>query len=98
MLLQRRGPIPQQIDSQMLLEFQPTVKKPREWFSIDLVRQLITGEVQSSAVFDAQYSAFLRERRGAIYEAFSVQRRKATLEKLARLEKDRERRMFGHSK
>jgi hypothetical protein len=82
----------------MLLEAQPTTKKSRDWYSIDLVRQLVTGEIQPSAVFDAQYSAFLHERRAAIYEAFSAQCRKDTLQKLARLEKDRERRMFGHSK
>jgi len=83
---------------QMLLEVQSTMKKSREWYSIDLIRQLVTGEAQPSAVFDAQYSAFLREHRGAICDAFSVQHRRATLEKLAGLEKDRERRMFGHSK
>lgn len=83
---------------QMFLDVQPAVKKPGAWYSIDLVRQLVEGEVEHSAVFDAHFADFLHELRSAIYEAFSPESRKATHKRLAELRKDRERRMFGHSK
>lgn len=58
--------------SQLFLDFQEGSPGPKdEWYSIDLVRRLITGERQSTAELNEDYVGFLQDFFGEIESRFS---------------------------
>lgn len=57
---------------QLWLDLQPTATaQPEEWWSIDLVRRLLTGRRETSALLDESYAAFLAEHLDDVEARFS---------------------------
>jgi hypothetical protein len=80
---------------QLFLDFRPTTGSKTRWYSIDLVIQMISGKVESSAVLSDSHAAFLKNNFRAIVDAFSDEHRSTSIEKLKILEKARAKRMFS---
>lgn len=82
--------------SQIFVDFQST-ENPSEddWFSFDMIRQLLTGEVIDSAEMDDEKAKFVNDHFEAIVEAFQSAKRKETEEKLHKYEHARAERLFG---
>jgi len=79
---------------QLFLDFQPS-KSCKDWYSIDLVSQYITGKIEISAELDTHYEYFLSSKIGDIINIFSDKKCMKTVAKLKELERDRAKRMFG---
>ena len=57
---------------QIFLDFQPSSKKGKlNWFSIDIVKQMITGNIESSAEMNPQNIEFLKNNLAKIEQLFS---------------------------
>lgn len=68
----------------------------KKWFSIDLVKRLLTGERQRTAEFDKSYAIFLRNSIQEIELRFSgTDRYRETTTKLRAIERQRSRELFG---
>ena len=82
--------------SQLFLDFQSS-QHPKEdnWFSYDVVRQLITKEVVDSALFDKTKAKFVKENIQEIAKVFSEKNKQATEKTLHKFEKARAKRLFG---
>jgi len=81
--------------SQLFLEFQSTFdKKKNNWYSFDLIRQLITGEDEYFSLMNADNAYFFKKNVDCILDLFSKNKVEATLEKLNRLEKKRSKKLF----
>ena len=81
---------------QLFLDFQGKYQpSAKEWFSIDIVQELITGERQDSSVLSAEKVEFVRKRLEAIEEAFSRKHQKKSIETMHKCEKVRAKRIFG---
>lgn len=82
--------------SQIFVDFQST-ENPSEddWFSFDMIRQLLTGEIIDSAQMDDEKAQFINDHFGAIAEAFRSTNRKETERKLHEYEHARAERLFG---
>jgi hypothetical protein len=81
---------------QLFLDLQPANPDKREWYSIDLVRRLITGERLDSAELDAGYANFLRDSFAEIESRFAdPERFPSTEAELRKLKRKRSREMFG---
>jgi hypothetical protein len=60
---------------QLMLDLQgPGPADAKDWYSVDLLRRLLTGQRQESAVLDATCAAFLREHLAEIESLFSTDR------------------------
>ncbi|TFG03277.1 MAG: hypothetical protein EU542_02875 [Promethearchaeota archaeon] len=79
---------------QLFLDFQPTNYK-KEWFSIDIVKQLVSGDIEPSSEIDSEKAEFLKFHLDKIKELFSPTKFKNTLKKLKELERARAKRLFG---
>jgi len=67
----------------------------KDWYSIDLLRRLITGERQDSALLDAGYAAFLREHLARIESLFFPEEAAETRSRLRELKRKRAKELFG---
>lgn len=79
---------------QLFLDFQPISNK-KEWFSIDIVKQLVTGNIEPSAEIDSKKVEFLKNQLDEIKRHFSPKNLKGTIKKLKDLERARAKRLFG---
>lgn len=79
---------------QLFLDFQPTSNK-KEWFSIDIVKQLVTGNIEPSAKMDSEKAEFLKNHLDQIKHLFSPKNLTNTIKKLKDLERARAKRLFG---
>jgi len=80
---------------QIFLDFQPTSKNRKgEWFSIDIVKQMVTGEIETSAEMDSEKRKFLKTNLDKIEQLFSSANREGTIKKLKELERARAKRLF----
>jgi len=79
---------------QLFLDFQPTSNK-KEWFSIDIVKQLVTGNIEPSAEMDSEKAEFLKNHLDEIKLLFSPKNLIGTIKKLKDLERARAKRLFG---
>lgn len=69
--------------------------KNNDWYSIDIVRQLITGKVHDSAILDQNSHIFLYEHFSILCELFSPEKAPDTIAKMKKLESERAKRLFG---
>lgn len=82
--------------SQLFLDFQSTHHPdPDDWFSFDIVRRFITGEVVDSAELDEAKIAFTKEHLVEIAKAFSAEDHRATEWIMHKFEQERAQRLFG---
>lgn len=72
-------------------------KGDESWYSLDLVRSLLSGEILASAVLDEEYGKFLEDRFEDICKLFSDEKSGETITNLKKLRKERAKRMFKHS-
>jgi len=80
---------------QIFLDFQPTSKKSkRDWFSIDIVKQLVTGKIEPSAELDSEKAEFLKNNLDKIEQLFSTANMESTIKNLRELERARAKRLF----
>jgi len=80
---------------QIFLDFQPTSKKSkRDWYSIDIVKQLVTGKIEPSAEMDSEKAEFLKNNLDKIEQLFSTANMESTIKKLRELERARAKRLF----
>lgn len=80
---------------QIFLDFQPTSKNHKgEWFSIDIIKQMVTGEIETSAEMDSEKAEFLKTNLDEIKLLFSTANMEATIKKLRELERARAKRLF----
>jgi hypothetical protein len=80
---------------QLFMDFEPLSGKGEDWFSIDVVRQLVTGEKQESSELSPDYAAFLERELGEIERRFSPAELDETVRALRELERARAKEMFG---
>jgi hypothetical protein len=81
---------------QLFLDFQPTSSTRKlDWFSIDIVMQLVTGNIEPSSQMDAAKAKFLKSNLDEIQRRFSKANLEGTLKKLRELERQRAKRLFG---
>lgn len=81
---------------QLFLDFQPSFSSPDgEWFSIDLVRRLHTGQREETAELDEGYASFVHEHLQAIEHQFGAEEWPATLASLKKLKAKRAKELFG---
>ena len=82
--------------TQLLLDFQPSeTVNPNEWFSIDLIRRMILGNREFSAVLDESYVEFLQRNLDEIENRFSNENWPIPRSQLQALKKKRAEEMFG---
>lgn len=81
--------------SQLLLQFASPQSKNPTWYSIDLISQIITGNVESSAVLNERYALFLVENFEKIIVLFSPEKIEDTHVILKRMAQERAKRLFG---
>jgi len=80
---------------QLFLDFQPrSINNKREWFSIDNVKQLVTGKIEPSAEMDSEKAEFLKIHLDEIEQLFSTTNVQSTIKKLKVLERERAKRLF----
>jgi hypothetical protein len=81
---------------QLFLDFQPTSsKRKKDWFSIDIVKQMVTGNIEPSAEMDTEKAMFLKNNLDEIEQLFSTANLENTIKKLKELERQRAKRLFG---
>lgn len=80
---------------QLFLDFQPTALRPDEWYSVDLLRRLLLGRRETSAVLDDGYAEFVRLHLREIEERFSQERWPSTRGELKKVKVQRAKDMFG---
>jgi hypothetical protein len=78
--------------SQLFLDFAPL--DGNDWFSLDVVRRLLTGERQESSELSPDYAAFLEREIGEIERRFRDERDE-TVRALKELERVRAKELFG---
>lgn len=79
---------------ELMLDLQP-VAETKEWFSLDLVRRMFTGQPEPSALLDASYAEFLDLRMTELETRCSEDNWASTLAELRALKKKRSKEMFG---
>lgn len=81
---------------QLFLDVQSSAAKLEdEWFSIDLIRRLRTGQREESAELDESYASFVREHLPEIEYQFNAEEWHLTLAKLKKLKAKRAKELFG---
>ena len=82
--------------SQLFMDFQSVGQHgDRDWYSIDIVRELVTGERQTTAELSADYAGFLEQHLDEIERRFSDEELPATVPALKALQDERAKEMFG---
>lgn len=82
--------------AQLLLDFQPAwTSSPGEWFSIDLIRRLLLGTRESSALLDESYAEFLHQHLDEIEDLFTEEKWADTRSRLKQLKVKRSKELFG---
>ena len=66
----------------------------RDWYSIDVVRELLTGEPQETAELSPDYAEFLENHLAEIERRFAGDALPATVSALKDLERARAKRLF----
>ena len=80
---------------QIFLDFQPSSKKGKfNWFSIDIVKQMITGKIEPSAEMNSKNIEFLKNNLDKITQIFSKESTPDTIQELKKLERERAKRLF----
>ena len=80
---------------QIFLDFQPASKKGKlNWFSIDIVKQMITGKIEPSAEMNPKNTEFLKNNLDKITQIFSKESTPDTIQELKKLERERAKRLF----
>jgi hypothetical protein len=79
---------------QLMADFQ-SPQDPKDWYSIDLIRRLWTGEKETSAVLDSSYGDFLRDNLSEIELLFGGDQWPGTKASLKRLKVKRSKELFG---
>jgi hypothetical protein len=81
---------------QLFMDFQASGERGEmDWYSIDVVRRLLTGERQESAELTPDYARFLEKHLDEIEMRFSDGEISATRTALKELEKTRAKELFG---
>lgn len=81
---------------QLFLDFQPVVTdRPKEWYSVDLVRRLLLGQRETSALLDESYASFIHDELPEIESRFAQVRWPETHSELRKIQKVRAKEMFG---
>jgi hypothetical protein len=82
---------------QVFIDFQaPTMRDPRKnWYHINIVKQLITGKIETSCEIVTRNIEFLRDNLEKIKEAFSASQLEDTVAKLKELQHEQSKRMFS---
>jgi hypothetical protein len=82
--------------TQLFLEFQPIgTPVPNEWFSIDLIRRMILGTRETSALLDESYAEFFHQHLDEIEERFSSENWTEVHSQLKALKVKRAKELFG---
>ena len=80
---------------QLFMDFQAIEQHgERDWYSIDVVRELLTGEPQASAELSPDYAEFLEHHLAEIERRFAGDALPATASALKDLERARAKRLF----
>jgi hypothetical protein len=80
---------------QIFLDFQPTSKKNKsEWYSIDIVKQMVKGKIEPSAEMDTKKVEFLKSNLDELQQLFSRDNLEGTIKKLKDLERARAKLLF----
>ena len=80
---------------QIFLDFQPASKKSKlNWFSIDIVKQMITGKIEPSAEMNSRNVEFLKDNLDQIKQLFSKENTLDTIKVLKKLERELAKRLF----
>jgi hypothetical protein len=80
---------------QLFLDFQGPTSASSEWYSVDVVYRLLTGDKRDSAELDEVYARFVSERLLDIESSFSAGHMPETKKRLVALERLRAKEMFG---
>lgn len=81
---------------QLFIDFQPVhTGRPKEWYSVDIIRRFYRGERETSGVLDASYAGFVGDHLDEIESLFSPNQWEITREELIKLERKRSKEMFG---
>jgi len=81
---------------QLFMDFQSIHhESEKDWYSIDVVQRLVTGERQASAELNEGYVAFLHDHLDDIERLFATQRLRETVMALQKLERARANELFG---
>jgi len=81
---------------QLWLAFQPILTRAaHEWFSVDLMRSLLLGRLETTGLLDESYAEFLNEHMAAIEERFAEEQWPTTRAELRVLKEQRAKRLFG---
>ncbi len=81
---------------QLFLDLQPSFLSPDgEWFSVDLVRRLKTGQREETAELDQGYASFVQEHLVEIEQQFGSEEWPATSSSLKKLKARRAKELFG---
>lgn len=81
---------------QLFLDFRHVSgKSTSDWYSIDLVNQLLTGNIRETAEMDGQYVSFLSEFLPEIVSVFDPTKIENTVSNLKKLKVVRAKRIFG---
>jgi len=82
--------------SQLFLDLRSTqFDKKNDWHSIDLVKQLITGDVSENSVLNEEIVFFLKDHINDILEKFGPKEAKSTIVRLKKFKVERAKRLFG---
>jgi len=82
--------------NQMFLDFRSLkFDKKNDWHSIDVIRQLITGNVFDNAVLDEKTASDIKDNFSDICGLFASSEVNETVSKLKKLEFERSKRLFG---
>jgi len=82
--------------AQLLMTFQPITGKPMDWFSLGLLRGVLTGDRGGSEVLDEGWADFLRSSLGELEARFSEPERADDLIKALKTQgKLRAKQLFG---
>jgi hypothetical protein len=80
---------------QIFLDFQPSSKKGKlNWFSIDIVKQMITGKIEPSAEMNPRNIEFLKNNLAKIKQLFLKENTPDNIKELKKLERKRAKRLF----
>jgi hypothetical protein len=85
-------------DAEVYLHLYPPGSDPgksKEWYSIDLVRRMLTGVRPASTSLDAGYAEFVRDNIGEIETRFSESAWPDTRKRLVELQRIRSKEMWG---
>lgn len=80
----------------LFMDFRGTSSQSKNsWFSMDIIRQLLTGEVTDKALMDHENVKFLQEHFERIQDCFTTQKLATTESTCTKLESQRSKRLFG---